>query len=411
MPLLAHFFSQIQTHHDTNPPRHPRYRSNKPETMSKHPRCSEAQSQRVGLLETNLTYIPPEFGKIGNDGETTSSSSFEHSPSFEAPMNPLKETRTRKCTSAKTAYTKTHKRRVFVEHNYEDHASDPVEQLYRGGRYAKRALKRFPCVLHQMLGEIEEIGLSHIISWSPHGRAFVVNDVEGFVTQVMPRYFKQSRFSSFLRQLSLYGFIRLSRHGLDHHGYYHEFFLRGREDLAMAHMKRTRIKGTAIRYTSNPEAEPDFFSMPPVQTYEKISEVMATSQFTTEESAHTFSPPEEPPVFDDETLSTLFEEPILADQDQSPELATCTEKNVAFHAMPLSPFQSRTSNLPQNAAKEAEEKWAMCQELVQCRKVSLSPDAQQAFKEDQVNATPNEEGIQLDRLILSGLDTGRIARV
>jgi hypothetical protein len=32
----------------------------------------------------------------------------------------------------------------------------------------------FPAVLHSMLDEVEEKGYSHIVSWQPHGRWYVV---------------------------------------------------------------------------------------------------------------------------------------------------------------------------------------------------------------------------------------------
>jgi hypothetical protein len=47
--------------------------------------------------------------------------------------------------------------------------------------------KNFPVQLFIMLREVEADGLSHIVSWQPHGRAFLVHDKEEFVNQVIPR--------------------------------------------------------------------------------------------------------------------------------------------------------------------------------------------------------------------------------
>jgi hypothetical protein len=47
--------------------------------------------------------------------------------------------------------------------------------------------KSFPVQLYSMLREVEGDGLSHIVSWQPHGRAFLVHDKEAFVNQVIPR--------------------------------------------------------------------------------------------------------------------------------------------------------------------------------------------------------------------------------
>lgn len=79
----------------------------------------------------------------------------------------------------------------------------------------------------------------------------------------MPQYFRQTRFSSFQRQLSLYGFLRLTRKGLDHGAYYHELSLRGKPHLCSG-ILRKRVKGYWVRQSSSPATEPDFYSMPAV---------------------------------------------------------------------------------------------------------------------------------------------------
>lgn len=81
---------------------------------------------------------------------------------------------------------------------------------------------------------------------------------------VMPKYFRQSKLTSFQRQLNLYGFVRLTR-GEDIGGYYHELFLRGK-DYLLKRIVRTKVKGTKFKAASSPEQEPDFYSMPPVTT-------------------------------------------------------------------------------------------------------------------------------------------------
>ena len=99
--------------------------------------------------------------------------------------------------------------------------------------------------------------LTSIIDWMPHGRAFIVKQPKIFTTQVLPRFFKQTKFLSFTRQLNLWGFKRITR-GLDAGAYYHELFLPGRRNLSMR-MRRQKIKGTGIRPMPNPGAEPNFY--------------------------------------------------------------------------------------------------------------------------------------------------------
>ena len=105
---------------------------------------------------------------------------------------------------------------------------------------------------------------SRIVSWQPHGRAFAVHDKDRFIGEIMPRYFKQSRFSSFLRQLNLYNFVRIKRDNGDKGGYYHELCLRGRSELC-ALIERTGKEGSSKWYYSPPHLEPDFFRMPSVE--------------------------------------------------------------------------------------------------------------------------------------------------
>ena len=65
--------------------------------------------------------------------------------------------------------------------------------------------------------------------------------------------------SSFLRQLNLYGFNRLSS-GPDKGAYYHELFLRGMRFLCRR-MTRSKVNGNGIRMAGTPEKEPNFYSM------------------------------------------------------------------------------------------------------------------------------------------------------
>ena len=78
----------------------------------------------------------------------------------------------------------------------------------------------------------------------------------------MPTFFRQSKLTSFQRQLNLYGFSRITA-GRDRGGYYHELFLKNKLFLCQ-NMTRIRIKGTGIKGKASPSTEPDFYSMPPI---------------------------------------------------------------------------------------------------------------------------------------------------
>jgi hypothetical protein len=122
--------------------------------------------------------------------------------------------------------------------------------------------KKFPSQIYVMLEETEMNNQENIVSWMSHGRAFRVHKPKEFVKEVMPLYFKQTKWPSFQRQLHLYEFIRIT-HGPDKGACYHEMFLRGYSSL-LPLIKRVKIKGTKVRVPAKNQYFPNFHSMPPL---------------------------------------------------------------------------------------------------------------------------------------------------
>lgn len=148
----------------------------------------------------------------------------------------------------------------FAVHSYADRLHEPVTFDGPNDINPSRASSTFPGTLYFILLHSEENGTSHIISWQPHGRSFIIHDQKKMVNQVLPKYFNQTKYSSFQRQLNVYGFTKLDN-GLDRGGYYHEYFLRGRPDL-LTKIRRQGVKGTGKRLIAVRETEPNFYSMP-----------------------------------------------------------------------------------------------------------------------------------------------------
>lgn len=118
----------------------------------------------------------------------------------------------------------------------------------------------FPRKLHDLLNQPNHLIDRRVISWAPHGRSFYISDVDRFVEHVLPRAFNQSTFSSFRRQLNLYGFTLLTKRGSSKCiVYYHEMFLQGRPDLCYL-IKRK--KNDFSRFQGPNTDEPNFFAMP-----------------------------------------------------------------------------------------------------------------------------------------------------
>lgn len=65
----------------------------------------------------------------------------------------------------------------------------------------------FPCQLYDMLDDAEKNGHDYIVSWSPDGKSFKIHEPH-LMVPILQRYFRQTKYQSFQRQLHGYGFRR-----------------------------------------------------------------------------------------------------------------------------------------------------------------------------------------------------------
>ena len=161
--------------------------------------------------------------------------------------------------------TPKNNKRLFVKHLYTD-LSQEVPSAEEMDLFGPNASLRtpnaaFPLKLHETLVRIEMDGHDDIIGWLPHGRSFKIHKNDEFVETILPKYFIMTKKSSFLRQLNLYGFNRLSGIGPDQGSYYHEKFLRGMKFLSRR-MQRLKVNGNGIRAAGNPDHEPVLSTLP-----------------------------------------------------------------------------------------------------------------------------------------------------
>jgi hypothetical protein len=82
-----------------------------------------------------------------------------------------------------------------------------------------------------------------VTAWLPHGKGFVIYKKKKFASDILPHYFKQSKYTSFTRKLNRWGFTRVTR-GPETGAYYHKYFQRGEMRLCMQ-MSCTPPKGSS----------------------------------------------------------------------------------------------------------------------------------------------------------------------
>lgn len=103
----------------------------------------------------------------------------------------------------------------------------------------------FPQKLHRMLLDLEQTRRTDIACFLPSGQGFVIFQPDAFVNEILPKYFRMTRYSSFQRQLNLYDFIRQT-HGSNKGSYHHQLFQRHKPELCFM-MKRIKVKNTKNR--------------------------------------------------------------------------------------------------------------------------------------------------------------------
>ncbi|PWN31911.1 winged helix DNA-binding domain-containing protein, partial [Meira miltonrushii] len=93
--------------------------------------------------------------------------------------------------------------------------------------------------VHKLFRMVSDPEYQHLISWNANGTSVVVTNFDEFAKEVLGKHFKHSNFSSFIRQLNMYGFYKVNktprghRHAVDTQiwEFSHPKFIRGRPDL------------------------------------------------------------------------------------------------------------------------------------------------------------------------------------
>ncbi|KAJ2763593.1 hypothetical protein IWQ57_005521, partial [Coemansia nantahalensis] len=109
----------------------------------------------------------------------------------------------------------------------------------------------FVSKLHEMVNDSQ---YQYLISWNFSGTSFIVCNIMEFSRELLPKHFKHNNFSSFVRQLNMYGFHKVNKSPRGHRTmaenqiweFSHPKFVRDRPDL-LDQIKRKTMESETLR--------------------------------------------------------------------------------------------------------------------------------------------------------------------
>jgi len=229
-----------------------------------YPQDEQQQQQQLGLMPNHHYIMPHGFTATPLVTPLAAPLQSPPSPNQQLQQQPQQLEHEEDEDDNEDNVTINRKKKRGVPHIYHDYCT--VQDTMGFVRKKTGGVTQaFPEKLMDML--TAESDNQTLVGWLPHGRAFIVRKPKQFTDEIMPKYFRQSKLTSFQRQLNLYGFRRLTQ-GADAGAYYHELFLRGRPQLCQR-MNRQKVKGTGHKQPADAQTEPNFYVMPtaPEPTY------------------------------------------------------------------------------------------------------------------------------------------------
>ncbi|BFZ19162.1 hypothetical protein BsWGS_22200 [Bradybaena similaris] len=116
-----------------------------------------------------------------------------------------------------------------------------------------------PAFLIKLWTLVEDPSTDELIHWDSSGTSFHVYDQQRFSREILPLYFKHNNIASFIRQLNMYGFRKVTH--IDQGGlkiekddlqFQHQYFQRGERDM-LQFIKRKVMRTTEHLVTAKPD--------------------------------------------------------------------------------------------------------------------------------------------------------------
>ena len=116
------------------------------------------------------------------------------------------------------------------------------ELFHNSGSKKKNDCSNFLLKLYQILENNE---YKDIIHWGENGQFFLVKNVHDFTENILPKYFKHNNYSSFIRQLNMYGFHK-KKSSQNEHIFIHPNFIKGQKDLIKSIKRKSKKEKNII---------------------------------------------------------------------------------------------------------------------------------------------------------------------
>mmetsp|Transcript_16782 Transcript_16782/g.34162 ORF Transcript_16782/g.34162 Transcript_16782/m.34162 type:complete len:263 (-) Transcript_16782:141-929(-) len=152
----------------------------------------------------------------------------------------------------KEALATTNSKRTMTTpnlHNFDQHI--PTLMAQSDLSFSEIDKRPFPLKLFNMLEIASELGFHQSLSWTPDGKSFVILNREKFMCQMVPLFFKQTKFRSFTRQLNIWGFEPTTFGYQYDRVWRNKYFIRDKPELLKC-MERVRVKSTRNPLSSTP---------------------------------------------------------------------------------------------------------------------------------------------------------------